>query len=169
LFGPGGVIEFYGEALDTIYTDTNIYTVQVSSARAGRIKESNAKPANKVLPPPSYMETLTVNNQRAFANYAPKEDAWYDTSMLANTTPKTWEFPFEVRDLAPASGNATMTLILWGATDWKDADPDHHVKVSINNAPVADQVFNGLAEQTIAVQIPASTLHGGAARQLTAH
>jgi hypothetical protein len=167
-FGPGDFIEFYGEALDTIYTDTNIYTVQVSSARASRIKESNAKPASWALPQPAYMETLIVDNQRAFASHAPNEDAWYDKSMFVYTTPKTWEVPFEIHDLASDSSDASMTLVVWGATAWKEADPDHHIKVSINNVPVADQVFDGQVEQVIATEIPAGTLREGVnALQLT--
>jgi hypothetical protein len=160
-FGPGDFIEFYGEALDTIYTDTNIYTVQVSSARANRIKEDNAKPANKALPQPSYVETLIVNNQRTFANYAPGKDAWYDKSMMTYTTPKTWDVPFEVRDLAAVSSGAEMMLVLWGGADLEAVGPDHHVKVSINNVLVADQVFDGLVERVIEIKIPAGTLREG--------
>ena len=92
-FGPGGFIEFYGEALDTIYTDTNIYTLQVSDAPVEKIQSDNTAPNMDLVPPVSYTETLEVNNQRAYANYAPGNDAWYDTSMLAYTTPKSWNFP----------------------------------------------------------------------------
>ena len=48
-------------------------------------------------------ETAFTERQRAYANYAPGTDAWYDTAMLAYTTPKSWSFPFQLDALAEAS------------------------------------------------------------------
>ena len=55
-FGEGAFIEFYGEALDTIYTDTNIYTLQVLDVKADRIKDKSAAPAKIAEPLSSYFE-----------------------------------------------------------------------------------------------------------------
>jgi hypothetical protein len=101
-----------------------------------------------------------VNNQRAYANYAPGEDAWYDTRMLVYTTPKTWKFPFQVNGLANASAPAALDLVVWGVTDWPQS-PDHHLIVSVNGTTVADQTFNGLVEKNIVVTLPAGVLHEG--------
>ncbi len=57
-FGPGGYIEFYGEALDTIYTDTNIYTLQVSNTPVPQIPVVDAEPGMDLVPATSYTETL---------------------------------------------------------------------------------------------------------------
>ena len=46
------------------------------------------------MPPASYTETFVLNRQLAYANYAPAEEAWYDTSMLAFTALQNWAFPF---------------------------------------------------------------------------
>ncbi len=103
---------------------------------------------------------MVVNNQKAYANYAPGDDAWYDTSMLVYTTPKSWNFPFQVNGLADPSASATLELVVWGVTDWPQS-PDHHLLVSVNGIPVADETFDGLVEKTLKITLPAGTLHEG--------
>jgi hypothetical protein len=160
-FGPGGYIEFYGEALDTIYTDTNIYTLQVSDAPVEKIPSINAEPDMNLIPAASYTETLVLNNQRAYANYSPNIDAWYDTSMLAYTTPKSWNFPFQVNGIADSSAPASLELVVWGVTDWPQKT-DHHLVISINGIPLDNQTFDGLVEETLRINLPAGVLHEGA-------
>lgn len=106
-FGAGGYIEYYGEALDTIYTDTNIYTVQVSSAPVSRIPGISPTAAG-LGSPASYTHTLIVNNQRTYASTTPGKDPWYEMSMLVNTTSKTWDFKFDVNGLADRSLPAAL-------------------------------------------------------------
>ncbi|MCE9644909.1 MAG: DUF11 domain-containing protein [Chloroflexi bacterium] len=160
LFGPGGYIEFYAEALDTNYTDTNIYTLQVSSAPIGKIPDVDAGPGLDLTSPLSYTETLRINNQRAYSNYAPGSDVWYDTSMLAYTTPKSWSFTFQISGLADPAATADLELVLWGGTNWPQ-NPDHHVVVSVNGIALADQTFDGSIEKTMKIALPAGTLHEG--------
>ena len=38
-FGPGAFVEFYCEAIDTMYTDTNVYRLVLDPALAVRIGE----------------------------------------------------------------------------------------------------------------------------------
>ncbi len=177
MFGPGSYFEFYGEALDTLYTDTNIYTVQVSSSAAPRIPTNN-----RTLPragaPKSFTETLTVNQADAYSNTAPGSDPWYampldntdpsktavfgkPTSMLAyNAKPRAYIMPFTITGLADPAAPASIDLLVWGGTDFPAA-PDHHLIVSINGVQLADQKFDGFGEQWIRVTIPANTLREG--------
>jgi fimbrial isopeptide formation D2 family protein len=160
-FGPGAYIEFHGQALDTLYTDTNIYMLQVSQTISSLIPLVNVPPARAVTPLGTYAETLNLERQRAYANYAPGADPWYDTSMLAYKTSKSWDFPFQVDGLANSSSTAALELVVWGVTDWPQ-NPDHHLIVSLNGVPVADQTFNGLTEQKITISLPAGALQAGA-------
>ncbi|HMB22471.1 MAG: C25 family cysteine peptidase, partial [Chloroflexota bacterium] len=160
-FGPGDYFEFYGEALDTLYTDTNIYTVQVTRSVAPQIYSNLAVPARSVKAPASFIDTLVVNNQRAYANYAPGADPWYDTSMLT-TTRKGWNFTFQLNDLVDASASQSLQLVLWGSNDWPTTDPDHHILVRVNGVFVAEESFDGMVEHTIRANLPAGTLHQGA-------
>ena len=69
-------------------------------------------------------------------------------AMLVYTTPKTWSFPFTITGLANTTTPTTLKLVVWGGTDWQ-LSPDHHLKVSLNGVPIADQTFDGLAEQIL--------------------
>ncbi|MBI5963814.1 MAG: hypothetical protein HY863_10100, partial [Chloroflexi bacterium] len=160
LFGPGSYIEFYGQALDTIYTDANIYTLQLTRKAVGRISVDNRLPVKGAIPSAAYTETLKVNNQRAYANYAPGADAWYDTEMLTLTTPKNWSFPFQVDGLNVAAPSQ-LELVIWGVTDWPQA-LDHHLQVSLNGVPLADEIFDGLVEKNLKLNLPAAVLREGA-------
>ncbi len=164
-FGPSAFIEFYGEALDTIYTDTNVYTLQVSRTVSSRVQKVSAAPA-AVVPAASYTETVSLNNQNAYAYYAPGKDAWYDTSLVAFApapgeplVPVSKELTFQVNDLAKSTP-ATLELVLWGVTNWAGS-PDHHVQVSLNGVLLADQVFDGLVERRIRVSLPPNALREG--------
>ena len=158
-FGSGAYIEFYGEALDTLYTNANIYTLQITQSAAPRIPVRNQVPNRRIQPPASYIHTLTVNNQKAFANYAPGKDPWYDKEMLVFTAPKTWDYTFQVEGLV-ASSAATVELSVWGITNWPQGN-DHHMQVSVNGIPLADEVFDGLVEKVLVLELPAGLLREG--------
>jgi hypothetical protein len=160
-FGPGSYFEFYGQALDTIYTAANIYKLEVISSGASRVTTFTGAPARGLVPPASFTDTLIVNNQRAYASFYALEDGWYDTSMLAYTTSKTWNFPFDVPALADPNAAATITITVWGVTDWPQS-PDHHLVVSLNGVQLADELFNGLTVKNIQVNVPAGALRSGA-------
>ncbi|MFZ5879255.1 MAG: C25 family cysteine peptidase [Chloroflexota bacterium] len=159
--GAGSFLEFHGEALDTLYTDANIYTLRVSSTPVGSLlvedTNFNRHPVENDL---YYTETLVVNNQREFANYAPGADAWYDTSMLTYTSAKSWEFHFQVDGLADPTQKTDLDLVVWGVTDWPQS-PDHHLLVNVNGLQVATDTFNGLSERTLHIQLPAGLLREG--------
>jgi hypothetical protein len=158
-FGPNASIEFYGEALDTTYTDTNVYTLQIQRSPASRVQVQRASPGRGQTAPTAYAETLVVDRQRAYANYAPALDTWYDTSMLVYKTSKSWSFPFEINGMANSS--AELELVVWGVTDWPQS-PDHHLVVGLNGVRIADETFNGLVEKKMTIKLPAGTLREGA-------
>jgi hypothetical protein len=159
-FGAGGYIEFYGQALDTLYTGTNIYTVQVSTGTVNQLPMIDATAGTGAIVPASYSNTLVVNNQNSYANYAPGNDPWYDTEMLAYTSSKSWNYTFQVNGLADQNATANMNLVVWGVTDWPQ-NPDHHLVVSVNGVKLADQKFDGLVEKTFNISIPGGTLKTG--------
>jgi hypothetical protein len=160
-FGRGSYIEFYGQALDTLYTDTNIYTLLTNATKPPRIPVVTKLPTNKTSFANSYSETLTVNKQKGYSYSAPGADPWFDTSLMVYTTPKIWNLPFTINGLANNTTPANFEVSVWGGTDWPQ-NPDHHLQVSINGVPMADLTFDGLTEQTLSLNLPAGLLMEGA-------
>jgi hypothetical protein len=161
-FGAGSYIEFYGKALDTIYTDTNIYVLQVTKTAASRVTVASAAPPRRVAPVAVFTDTVTVNNQKTYAKYAPGVDAWYDTALQSNSSNEmSSEFKFQVTGLSPAAGlPKSLTLTVWGISDWA-VTPDHHMLISVNGVTVADERFDGLVEKTFKISLPDGILKEG--------
>jgi len=156
-FGPGIYFEFYGEALDTIYTDTNVYILSVGRGR--RMSQYRAR-ARQGTFPESFPYTTTIEHQNAFASFYALGDGWYDTSMLTFTSSMMWSFPFDIAEIADPASPASIDLTVWGVTDWPAA-PDHHVIVRVNSVPVAEAIFDGQTLYAIHGEIPAGTLQEG--------
>jgi hypothetical protein len=160
-FGTGGYIEFYGEALDTIYTDTNIYTVQVSTASVPQIPVKSAAPDEGMTPVLSYTETLVVNNQKAYSPTGSDTDPWFDTTMRVTSTSNSWNFTVQVNDLADPLAEATLDLCVLGYSS-SSINPDHHLLVRFNGTLVKDKYFDDIVEQNLSIDLPAGILHEGA-------
>ena len=82
-FGAGSYIEFYGEALDTLYTDTNVYMLTVDRSTAKRVPNVQEVPTSSSTEP-YYMATLTRNLQKQYSFTAPQGDPWTEVFLDAN-------------------------------------------------------------------------------------
>lgn len=153
-FGPGDFIEFYGEALDTLYTDTNVYTMQVSNNSVNHIPVMDAQPDPQLASPEFYTETVVINNQKNYSTSAPGNDPWFDTRMLVYTTPQSWDFSFRVNNLV--EGPAALDLVVWGLSS-----STHHLIATLNGIPAADLKFDRAIAQTFKINLPAGALVEG--------
>lgn len=156
-FGPGGYIEFYGQAVDSLYTHTNLYNLSVG----GNVR---VKVDSKAIPnqPPAgyYLATVTVENNLAYSQAAPNGDPWYRNTLLAYTTPVVGNYPIQINNYV-AGAAANLNVDVWGNTDWPEYNPDHHLQVLLNGTQVADGLFNGIVSYPVTVAVPAGVLQEG--------
>lgn len=141
VFGRGSFVEFYGEAADSLYTRTNVYDLVVDNRY--RTSIGTFKTASKLTgtPAASYVETLTVDNNRLYGTISPTDDPWYDFRLLVFGAPGSRTVPFSIDNVA--SGDATIKVKAWGGSEWQGG-PDHHFQASVNSTPVVDVRFDGL-------------------------
>lgn len=156
-WGPGSALEFLGEAMDSLYTRTNVYLLRVDPAKAEQITSVAVRPVSNQGPAESFVHTHAYEIQREYSFGAPGEDPWYDRRMLAQSGPASIEIPLEVPGLVAGSGVVELAVEVWGGTDFPQA-PDHHVMVEVNGEPVADAVFDGLTRRILTAQIDADSL-----------
>lgn len=159
-FGPGAYIEFYGEALDTLYTDTNVYQLQIDAALARRVKINTDRPASRG-EPGYYKETVVLERQRGYGFSSPLDDPWYDTEMLAYTTPKSWQFDLQIDNFVASGSRPKLNVSLYGNTDWPDSNPDHHVIAAVNGQTVGEALFNGVQASAIKSKLASGVLQEG--------
>lgn len=161
-FGPNAFVEFYGQALDTLYTNTNVYLLQLDRSKARRPGVKPSAPPTGSEPVPYYLETATVERNQGYNFLAPNQDPWYDTLLFVRGHPGAWSFDVDVDHYLPGAAPATLRLELWGAGDWPAFDPDFHVVAGFNaTANLADLNFSGLSLKTPTLTLPESVLTEG--------
>lgn len=158
-FGPGSYFEFLGQAVDTIYTKSNVYRLSTAVPGAARVRSSQERPSGAALS--SYSETRRFGQDRAYEISVPGEDPFYDTRMLAWGGPGSWSYGFTVDGIAGSVPAALHVRLLGGATFY-DANPDHRVEVSINGVPVGVATFDGLSVHEFEGQLGSGVLTEGA-------
>jgi hypothetical protein len=152
-FGKNDFIEFYGEGIDTLSTDTRVYWLVVGETRSKRI--SNVSSQRNRQEHPSIPFTVEI-----------KERSLYFSALLNGEEdnffgPVIWNDPveraFDVRHLDPAyTGNAILTVRLQGVT----LKP-HQVQVLLNSVSVGEVVFDGQAHKQVSINVSQSVLLEG--------
>jgi hypothetical protein len=127
-FGPGDFVELVGEAADSLYTRTNIYTLVNDRQSALRVTTETAPPSGQT--PASYRATRDFARDRSYSIGSPTADPWYDTRLLAFTNARQWTFPVEIEGLVAEGEPAELVVDVWGSTVWP-ANPDHHLRLSL--------------------------------------
>ena len=84
IFGPGEYFDFYGQAIDSLYTETNIYQIHINRSLAARIQTVNAAP-NQQTPQSFYLEELIHEENNAYEVASPTGDPWYHSRLLVST------------------------------------------------------------------------------------
>lgn len=143
--GPGGFVEFLGEAASSLSTRTNVYQLTFDNRRAARVKE-DSQPATGATTVIGW-QTLKLENDRDWSSASPNGDPWFDEMILAYTSPQTLVRNFTIDDVQ-SSYASTLKVDLWGVTNWPAAD-DHHVRLAINGTVIGDDRFDGLTARAL--------------------
>ncbi|UCH92630.1 MAG: hypothetical protein JSV88_20360 [Candidatus Aminicenantes bacterium] len=151
-------IYFYGEGMDSLYTNENIYWLEKGK---GLIMES----VYGGLPAPAngnetFMDTLHIEEDQyaltALVN-DPGDDYWMWDYIVAGSGGKFFNF---YAPGAAAAGTASLTVRLQGATD-TTPNPDHHVKVSLNGTQIGESWWDGRNSHQFTVSFNQSLITDG--------
>ncbi|NIU87994.1 MAG: hypothetical protein GWN56_12180 [Nitrosopumilaceae archaeon] len=143
VFGAGDYIEFVGDYIKTLYTDSNVYILEVNPENSERVSIDTKPLKQKAIFEQSYTEQLTIGNDNIYTFSSPIKDPWIDSRLFARpTTPVTKIYNFDLGNLASPKGGL-LTGALWGITDWPFS-PDHHITIKLNGVQIDDKIFDGL-------------------------
>jgi len=156
-FGPGDFIEFYAEALNTLYTDANVYVLHVDNHVSARMREENLARVRGT-PVVTYLETFSMARERSYHVTSRFDTPWFDTRMLVTSRPRQWNFDFDLEGMVPESASQ-MSVEFYGTTRWEDFLPDHHVEVYVNGTRQADHWFEGHHAQALSLNLAPGLLH----------
>lgn len=160
-FGPGSAIEFYGDPQADLYKSTHTYLVE-RTTQTGRVlqfpvrgrAESNG--AFLAQPSPAIAESRHTTVGNYYDPVSPTSTPWYMYELFANAgAPVSQSMPIAAPGAAGGAG--TILLGLSGFVDLDPgAQPDHHVRVYLNNTLVADDRFDGIVPRDL--EIPVSNV-----------
>ncbi len=143
VFGPGQYIEFIGQNIKTLYTKTNIYELSLNPAMVKTT--TNISASGLIVDNEAYhMATVRVDKDQQYSFASPGQTPWFYQSMLAYTTPKSWDIPLNSENILNNGIGANLNYRAWGGTDWPQQTTDHHLQVSVNNQMVDEIYGQGL-------------------------
>lgn len=142
VFGPGWVLDFFGEPEFSLYTDTTLYHLVANQRMATRITSS--APSSAFVP--FVNETYTARfERRQDENYSfasPLTDPWFDSQLLALEEPASFEYSFDIANHTPGT-LGQLHIEGYGVTDFP-ADTDHHLRLYLNQVYLGEWYGNGL-------------------------
>lgn len=156
-WGPGAFLEFVGEALDTLYTDTNVYLLKVDQSKAFRTYRNLRAPDLSQTAPGYYREKIRFEQNIGYAMFG-VNDPWYWGYDYAQAgKPKSTTYTVGGIDhMASAGPPASLNVEVWGYTTGK-----HHVTIALNGSQVQDLEFTGASGLVGSSQLPTGVLLSG--------
>jgi hypothetical protein len=153
VFGPGSVVEFYGDPSPDLWSRTERYVltratdpnqvreIPVSVADWGGAQGTSlAMARSEHVPPRWYYEPAS-----------PSGTPWYQYELTATSGPVGRNLPITASH--PAGSEGTLTVRLWGGIDLEDPVPDHSVRILFNGIEVASRRFDGITPQVFEVPV----------------
>jgi Peptidase family C25 len=159
-------LRFYGQGLDpSSYDGRNVYWLSTQAASRSPETVSMSIPARQAAPAqglnPTRVVTGTVRaeEQRQYqSQVGAGDDRWFWQPLFA---PSDIDIQVVARHVASGEGN--LRLRVWGNSS-ASADPDHHLLLYLNGAPIADRAWDGLGAHVITATVPSGILQEGGNR-----
>lgn len=159
-FDTGDYILFYGQKMDTKYTDTNVYWLSWGGAEGRRMAEVDGNPSGSAPTPTSFQTTQHIEVDRSyFSNYpsGPDNDRWYWNYIYATGTPSTNSYDIMLPHIATAPFSATVRGLKRGY----DASPEHHTQIYLNGHLIDDAIWAPQTEYLFEIGVPHTYLLEG--------
>ena len=154
-FGPQAAINFYGTAIDTVFSGTRVYWLAATGGRGGRIPQLQVSSGSNQ-PPVSYSATVELQQRTIY--FAALLTSNGENFFGALVSPTPVEQVLVTPNLNPASTQeAHIQVVLQGVIT---AFP-HDVSVVLNGTALGDVVFTGQDKGTLSVTIPPGVLQSG--------
>ena len=157
VFDAGDAIEFVGYVQPTLYSNANRYALTSNGSNVAIAAATSRRNQGGV--GNTYRANYRAYPDNEYSASAPVGSIpWYDgllSSLWAPELTRTFDLP----DLnASSSEQATLTVDLWGLSDFPGGADDHHVLAHLNGVQVADSRFDGLVLKQLTVNVATSTL-----------
>jgi uncharacterized repeat protein (TIGR01451 family) len=162
-FDPGDHLLFYGQKVNTRYTDVNVYWLTYGAGSGWRMGSREGAAGGTGGSPDSFETTFHLEEDVNYVADVPEGDEgdhWFADSVFAYSGPDAEVFTFTLRNIATTPYSVTMRGMLFG---WSHFGPsaDHHTRVYLNGHLVDDAVWDGWRDYHFEHTVPDSHLIEG--------
>ncbi len=145
-FNPGDYIEFYGQSINTIFTETNVYWLYWRKREHGkRVAQIAGQPNDTSEPITTFYDHLHLEKNGQFwlgTPGAPEQDYWFWQRLNASETGK---YSFELSSLPSTPTEAVMRVGFRGRST-ATPHPNHHTIIKLNDTVIGDEHWDGATE-----------------------
>jgi len=148
-------LRFYGSPSASRYARQAAYWLELSdTTAAANAWDRDAAPTSEA--GEVCLATIRLEQNLLYAPQAESGDHWFWQSLPAPKS-QSYEAPLAVL----VEGAANLRVALWGSTSSGALDPDHHVRLLVNEQLLADESWDGQQLRTLQAEIPAGVLRAG--------
>jgi len=152
VWGPGVYIEFLGKAVQTLYSNKNVYTLTLDRSKVLPVITDTVR-FNPKAPISTHAHKVSIERERQYSFASPTGDPWFDSSLLAFGGPSVVSKTIEPN--TALHGEAQLLINGWGGIDWPgEQHLDHHLQIKLNGQPLGDLRFDGIKPFTHQYAVP---------------
>lgn len=159
VFDPEERIIFYGEKVNTIYTDVNVYWLTWGGTPGLRMAELDGTPTGSGVTPSSFRATQRLERNKIYQSARPSgtdNDRWYWNAILAKS-PTSSHYTTTLE--APVTGPLSVTVR--GLLEGYDAVPQHHTQILLNGRRIAEATWPAQGEYAFTANVASDWLLTG--------
>lgn len=166
VFEPGEYLLFYGQKVDTKFTDTNVYWLTWGGLEGRRMEPLDSEPTGSASVPVDFLTSRHLEqDDSGYYRDEPSgtdNDHWYWWLVYADSAPVSQDFKTNLEHLNPGSGMVSVHGLLKGYA----TSSTHHTRLylnpDLNSNPIDDHVFAFGSEYNFSISnIPSSYLQEG--------
>lgn len=153
VFGEGGYIEFYANGANSLYSDSQVFTVHYLDRNELGTKRKLIRPERRSVdltqtPSQVYTQRDVIEENNTYSFVSPSStDPWHFGSTFSfRPTPV---YNFNLKNVVGGSAAAKVAVQMYGFIDFDLTDEngvdrnDHHYDVEVNQVLIGDQQFDG--------------------------
>jgi hypothetical protein len=147
---------------DSLYLDYSVYQLSIDPQL---VKETSTNNVTKPLTiTTDYIETTQRNKNLSYSLASTYDDPWFEKLLYNSGNGATYSIDFTLDESVQLQQDLSLDLTLLGLTNFAgnpQTNPDHHLKVSVNQNTIYDERSDGLFQWNINATINSQLLTHG--------
>lgn len=163
-FDSADYLLFYGQKMNSRYTDVNVYRLSWGEAAGLRMSAVDGQPVHNTPTPAHFRTTQRLEKDYIYTSKytsGADNDHWYWSQVFA-TSAVSLQYTTTLQHLATTPYSATVRGLLHGLTIYPSSITRHHARIYLNSRLIHDATWPVATPYAFEVQVPSTYLNEGA-------